>query len=396
VPHPPIALSRQAARVSTSAIRDLLKLTSAGNVISLAGGLPALELLPGARIAQAAQGVLANPGALQYTETRGLPALIELIARREGVGAAQVVVTTGSQQALDLLARALLNPGDTVVVEAPAYPGALQVFQAAGARLAAVPLDGDGMDIGALEQLLAAGPTPALVHTVASFHNPQGVTMSAERRARLAELAERHGFLIVEDNPYGELWFDAPPPAPIPGERVIRLGSASKILAPALRTGWLTGPEPVCAAIERLKQAADLCGSALNHAIAAELLADEPWLAAHLAVLRTEYGARAKALTAALREEFDDALAVSDAAGGMFCWAQFRDGTDTSELLTAALEQGVAFVPGRAFGADGTDALDSSALDFSARMSFAHRDADTLREAAHRLRRAHSQAHTQL
>lgn len=375
--------SRQAQRVSSSAIRDLLTLTSRPDVISLAGGLPAAELLPHNRIAEAAQRVLGDPSALQYTETTGLPALRTLIAERERVRRDEVVVTTGSQQALDLIARALLDPGDTVVTESPAYTGALQVFQAAGAIVAAVPLDGEGMDTAALEHLLGQGLRPTLVHSVTNFHNPRGVTLAPHRRQHLADLAERYRFLIVEDNPYGELYFDAPPPDRIPGNRVLRLGSVSKILAPALRTGWLTGPVEVCAAVERLKQAADLCGSSLSHAIAAELLADENWLAEHLAHLRRTYAGRARALTAALAEQFGPRLDVSPARGGMFCWVRFPDGTDTSALLPHAVEHGVAFVPGNAFMPHGDGATSE------ARLCFSHREEATLAEAVRRLAAAH-------
>lgn len=373
--------SRQARAVPGSAIRDLLTLTSKPHVISLAGGLPAPELLPRDRVAQAAAAALADPAALQYTETAGLPRLRELVAGREGVPPDQVVVTTGSQQALDLLARVLLDPGDAVVVERPTYTGALQVLQAAGAVVSRVPLDRDGMDTGALAEMLRAGLRPTLVHTVSAFHNPRGVTLAPHRRAELAALADRYGFLVVEDNPYGELYFHAPPPPPVPGDRVLRLGSVSKTLAPALRTGWLAGPRPVCTAVERLKQAADLCGSALNHAVAADLLADGQWLAGHLASLRREYGARAAALDAALAAQFGDVLEHAPADGGMFTWVRFTDGTDTARLLGRAVGQGVAFVPGAAF-AGGAD---------EARLCFTHRDAATLAEAAARLRRAHAQ-----
>jgi DNA-binding transcriptional MocR family regulator len=227
-------------------------------------------------------------------------------------------VTSGSQQALDLLARAVVDPGDPVVVEDPAYVGALQVFQAAGADLHTVPLDAEGMDLDALEALLRGGLRPRLVHTVSSFHNPRGVTMSQARRARLAELADRHGLLVVEDDPYGPLAFDdGAPPRPVTayGDRVVRLGSASKILAPALRVGWLTGPAPVVAAVERLRQCADLCGSTLTHAIAAELLADGPWLAGHLHRLRTDGAARARVFTAAVDSAFGSAVVRSEARG---------------------------------------------------------------------------------
>ncbi|HSU10876.1 MAG TPA: PLP-dependent aminotransferase family protein, partial [Pseudonocardia sp.] len=269
---------------------------------------------------------------------------------------------------------------DPVVVEDPAYVGALQVFQAAGADLHTVPLDADGMDLDALESLLRGGLRPRLVHTVSSFHNPRGVTMSQARRARLAELADRYGLLVVEDDPYALLAFDGAPPRPVAayGDRVVRLGSASKILAPALRVGWLTGPAPVVAAVERLRQCADLCGSTLTHAIAAELLTDGPWLAGHLHRLRTDGAARARVFTAAVDSAFGTAAVRSEAAGGMFCWLEFRDGTDTDALLQRALARGVAFVPGSAFSV-------SRPRTDAARCCFASLSAADLQEAVARL-----------
>ncbi|MFC7657866.1 aminotransferase class I/II-fold pyridoxal phosphate-dependent enzyme [Pseudonocardia benzenivorans] len=175
--------------------------------------------------------------------------------------------------------------------------------------------------------------------------------MSQQRRARLARLADRYGFLVVEDDPYGLIAFEGPPPVPVAahGDRVARLGSASKILAPALRVGWLVAPPEVGAAVERLKQSTDLCGSALTQTVAAELLADTDWLQRHLDGLRVAYRSRARAFTAAVDEAFGDAVERSTPTGGMFCWLRFTDGRDTSALLTRAIEHGVAFVPGSAF-----------------------------------------------
>jgi 2-aminoadipate transaminase len=380
-----ITLARRVAAVRGSAIRDLLTLTARPEVISLAGGLPAADLLPRERIAAAAATALTDPSAVQYAETAGTARLREVVAAHESarralpVGAREVVVTTGSQQALDLVARALLDGGDSVVVEDPAYVGALQVFQAAGAELHAVPVDEEGMRVDALADRLAAGLRPRLVHTVSSFHNPRGVTLAPDRRRALAALAERYGFLVIEDDPYGLLAFDGVPAVPLAAysERVIRLGSASKIIAPALRVGWLTGPAAVTAAVERLKQGADLCGSALTQAIAAELLADEAWLDAHLATVRAATAARAAAFTAAVAAQLPD-VRCSTPTGGMFCWLQFPEGVDTAELLPRALAAGVGFVPGAAFAvhADQTRA---------ARCCFASVDEATLTEAVGRL-----------
>jgi 2-aminoadipate transaminase len=380
-----INLARRVAAVRGSAIRDLLTLTARPEVISLAGGLPAADLLPRDRIAAAAARALAEPAAVQYAQTAGIAPLRETIAAHESarcaraVQQADVVVTSGSQQALDLVARALLDPGDAVVVEDPAYVGALQVFQAAGAELTGMPLDPDGMCVDMLADRLAGGLRPRLVHTVSSFHNPRGVTLAPERRLALAALADRYGFLVVEDDPYGLLAFDGRPARPVAahGDRVLRLGSASKILAPALRVGWLTGPPVVTAAVERLKQGTDLCGSSLTQAIAAELLADTGWLDAHLTTARAVTAARARAFTAAVADLLPDVTCTTP-TGGMFCWLGFPAGVDTTELLARALAAGVAFVPGAAFAvhADQTRA---------ARCCYASVDEATLTEAVGRL-----------
>ncbi|QLY32031.1 PLP-dependent aminotransferase family protein [Nocardia huaxiensis] len=385
-------LSRRLDGLRSSAIRDLLKLTARADIISLAGGLPDAELMPRDRIAVAAEAALSDRSRLQYTESPGWGPLREVLAARESarlgrtVPVDEVFVTHGSQQALSLLAEVLLDPGALVIVEDPAYVGALQVFRSAGARILAVPLDSEGMRIDVLRELLASGERPAFVHTVSNFHNPGGVTMSPQRRRELAELADSHGFWVIEDDPYGELWFDRPSPDPVAAHspNVIRLSSASKILAPTLRAGWMTAPVRVCRAVELLKQGADLCGSALTQQITADLLADTAWLGTHIDTVRTAYGERAHALVDAVRTRFGDRVTATDAAGGMFVWVDFTDGTDTQALLPQALDAGVAYVPGSAFAV-------STDYSHSMRLCFTTSDAGTLREAVDRLAKAHGQ-----
>jgi 2-aminoadipate transaminase len=368
----PVPLSARLREVRGSAIRDLLALTARPEVISLAGGLPGTDLLPRERIGAALAVAVTDPAAVQYGETAGLRRVREVVAEHESgrigraVDAADVVVTSGSQQALDLVARAVLDPGDPVVVEDPAYVGALQVFQAAGAALHPVPVDADGMAVDVLAARLAAGLRPRLVHTVSSFHNPRGATLGPARRIELAELADRYGFLVVEDDPYGLLAFDGAPPVPVAahGERVVRLGSASKVLAPALRVGWLTGPGPLCAAVERLKQCTDLCTSSLTQIVTADLLADHAWFAGHVERLRGALRERATALTGAVRTVLGDAVTCSTPAGGMFCWLEATDGTRPADLLPRALEHGVGYVPGTAF-AVGRDHTNAARLCFA-------------------------------
>ena len=384
-------LSSRMAGLRSSAIRDLLTLTARPEVISLAGGLPATELVPRERIAEAAHRALADPRSVQYGETSGWAPLRETVAALEGVKVgrsidpAEVVVTHGSQQALSLLAQVLLDPGDTVVVEEPGYTGALQVFRTAQAALVPVALDADGMDTAALEQALREGLRPKLVHTVSNFHNPRGVVLSAERRVHLAALADEYGFWIIEDDPYGELWFDTPAPAPVAAhsDRVIRLSSGSKTLAPALRIGWLHGDRRVCEAVELLKQGADLCGSSLTQQIATELLGDAAWLDGHLATVRAAYAGRAHALVSSLEAAFGERISHATVHGGMFCWIEFADGTDTTRLLDTAVGHDVAFVPGVAFGV-------ASAHPHAARLCFATYDGAVLAEGVDRLRAAHS------
>lgn len=387
-----LRLSSRMAGLRSSAIRDLLTLTARPDVISLAGGLPATELVPRERIAQAVQRALADPRSVQYGETSGWAPLRSTVAARESdkvgrrVDPAEVVVTHGSQQALSLLAQALLDPGDTVVVEEPGYTGALQVFRTAQAALVPVALDADGMDTEALERSLRDGLRPKVVHTVSNFHNPRGVVLSAPRRAHLAALADRYGFWIIEDDPYGELWFDAPAPAPVAAhsDRVLRLSSGSKTLAPALRIGWLHGDRRVCEAVELLKQGADLCGSSLTQQIATELLDDSAWLGAHLTAVRGAYAARAGALVDALDTAFGDRISHAAVHGGMFCWIEFTDGVDTTALLETAVEHDVAYVPGGAFGV-------ASGHPNAARLCFATYDGAVLAEGVGRLRAAYDE-----
>ncbi len=391
-PTPPLA--QRVRETQSSAIRDLLTITARAQIVSLAGGLPDPELVPRQRIAEAADRALAQLGCVQYTETPGWAPLREVVAARESVrlsrpiGVDEIVVTHGSQQALALLGQALLDPGSLVIVEDPAYVGALQVFRAAGARIVAVPLDADGMRLDVLAERLAAGERPTVVHTVSNFHNPGSVTMSAARRVRLAALAEEYGFWVLEDDPYGELHFGTPVPEPVAAhtDRVIRLSSASKTLAPALRTGWLVAPVPVCRAVELLKQGADLCGSALTQQIAAELLADEAWFAGHLETVRQVYGQRCAALGAALDEAFGPVARRTRVDGGMFSWVDFLDDTDTTELLSTAVDFGVAYVPGSAFAVAG-------GYRSSMRLCFTTAEPAVLADAVGRLARAY--AHSQ-
>jgi len=364
----------------SSAIRDLLAVTERPDVISLAGGLPAAELLPHEAIAAAAEIELRDPGALQYSTTQGYAPLREWIAAESAATDDEVIITHGSQQALDLVARTLVRPGETVVLADPAYVGAIQAFSAAGADLVGVPSDADGLRTEVLAELLRLGCRPSLVYVVPDFDNPSGSTLCAERRIQLAELAERYGFWTVADEAYRSVRWAGDVGAPIPG--AIRLGSFSKVLSPGLRVGWATGPADVISSLVLLKQAADLHTSTLAQRIVWRVVTSPGFMRDHLARLRREYQVRAQALTSSLELELGHALCTDAPRGGMFLWASLAAGLDGRTLLGAALDAGVAFVPGDAF------AVGDDAHADRIRLSFASVAPDQAHEAACRLARA--------
>ena len=342
---------------TSSMIRDLLRLIDRPGMLSMAGGLPAPELLPVERLGQAVTEVLDahGPRSLQYGPTEGVPELRDWIGRRHGAPTGNVLITTGSQQGLDLLARSLLSPADTVVVEAPGYLGAIQAFRMTGAQLVAVPGDKDGLDTEQLADQLRSGLRPTVVYVVTNFQNPSGATLSAARRLHLAELAERYHFVIVEDDPYGELRFRGPvlPRLAELTDHAVALGTVSKILSPGLRIGWLVAPAWLVGPIVQLKQIADLHTSPFNQLVAAVVLADQRFMASHIAELRRTYCGRAATLVRSIRALPGSPLAIADPDGGMFAWAHLGEGLAADLLLPLALEAGVAFVPGSAFAIAG-------------------------------------------
>ncbi|QXC61879.1 PLP-dependent aminotransferase family protein [Aquihabitans sp. G128] len=379
---PALLLSRRAQGATSSTIRDILVHASAPGVISLAGGIPAPSSFPMAELRAAALAALeGGTDAVQYGRTDGDPACRAALA---GWTDAQVepedlVVTTGSQQGLDLVSRVLVDDGDPVVVGDPDYLGSLQALRSHGAQLTAIPVDGDGLRTDVLAERLAAGLRPKLAYVVTNFHNPTGATLSTERRVHLAELAERYGFVVVEDDPYGELWFDAPPPGPVgPGsEHVVRLRSVSKTVAPGLRLGWMAGPRWLLDAVIVAKQSSDLHTSSLSQGVVTALAQDPAWRAAHLDRSRALYRERRDGLVDALHQTFGDAAPFTVPGGGMFVWTRF-EGFDATARLLDAVAAGVAYVPGSAFG---VDAPDHSAM----RLSFATASVDELHEAVRRL-----------
>ncbi len=359
--------------ISSSAIRELLKVIEQPGVISFAGGLPAPECFPAEEIGLAAERVLAREAGrvLQYGPTEGFPPLrdflIELMRGRGlPVGLANLLVTSGSQQALDIIAKLLVDPGDLVVVEDPTYVGALQAFRPYRPTFATLPMDDQGLRVDALERLLAGlaaeGRRPKFLYTVASFQNPTGVTLSAERRRALIELAARHELPIVEDDPYGELRYsgEAPPLlAALDIERwgaprhVLYLSTFSKLLVPGLRVGWAVAPEPLLRRMVQVKQGLDLHTSSLAQAIAYETCR-EGLLARQIPRICAVYQARRDAMLEALERYMPVGTRWTRPDGGMFLWITLPEGYNTTELLKVALEQQrVAFVPGGAFHANG-------------------------------------------
>ncbi len=349
-------LARRVARVRSSEIRDLLRVVGTSGMLSLAGGLPAPESLPTARVQRALATVLdhtgaAGPIALQYGPTEGLDELRAVVAPgtagSPAVGAAeQVVVTTGSQQAIGLVVRALVDPGSAVVVEDPLYLGTRQVLDVCGARRVPIPVDADGLDVDQLAAALANGLRPRLVVVVPNHSNPSGATLAVERRAALGDLATHHGFLILEDDPYHGLGFAGAAPAPVrtyAPDHTVTLGSASKAVAPGLRIGWLGAPAWLHPTLVLLKQTLDLHTSTLDQLVVAEILGDGAFLASHLADVRLRNHRRATALCDAL----EGVLATRVPGGGMFCWGTAP--LDTRAALPRAIEHGVAYVPGDAF-----------------------------------------------
>ena len=375
-------ISHAAATTGTSAIRDLLVITERPDVISLAGGLPAPDSFPGVELGEAIAAVLADdPGtSLQYSTTQGHRPLREWVAaRHERSQPDDVVITHGSQQALDLIARATLDPGGVVALADPGYVGAIQAFRLAGAELAGIPSDGDGMRVDVLEERLAAGLRPVLVYVVANFDNPTGATLAEARRVALAGLADRYGFVVVEDDPYGHLRWSGEMVRPVRAfsDRVISLGTISKVVCPGLRVGYAVAPPAILDALVLVKQAVDLHTATLSQRAVHALLERPGFLDAHMGKLKPLYQGRAAALLGALRTHLGDRISFNEPHGGMFVWAHLH-GVDTQALLPAAVDAGMAFVPGPAF------AVDEKHTD-SLRLSFATATPNELDEAIRRL-----------
>jgi DNA-binding transcriptional MocR family regulator len=382
--------------VETSAIRELFKLLGKPGIISFAGGFPDPALFDVEGIKESTNAVLTNnPGpVLQYGATEGYQPLREGISTFMANKGARVapdglIVTTGSQQALDLIGKTMISPGDKVIVEAPTFLATIQCFRLYGAQLIGAPIDANGVDVDKLEALIEEHK-PKLVYLIPTFGNPSGATLSLERRKRILEIAVRTQTLIVEDDPYGELYFDqAPPPSMlalsdgVPGSRewLAHCGSFSKILSPGLRVGWLIAPPELLAKATMCKQFSDAHTSNLTQATAAHYLTLNR-LDSALAVVRKTYAERARVMAESLRRELGDAIAFNQPQGGMFFWASLTGangkGSNAPEFAKRAIDKLVAFVPGAPFFANNPDLS-------TLRLSFATADVAKIEEGIARL-----------
>ena len=377
--------------MKSSAMRDLMALTEREDVISLAGGMPDTSTFPADSYASLMSRVAAQScaRALQYGPTDGLAVAKDCIVQvmaAEGmdVDVDEVLVTTGAQQAIDLVCKTLLDPGDVVVTEAPTYPGAVPTFSAYQADVVQVTMDRDGLRTCELTELLdrleADGRRPKFIYTVPSFHNPAGVTMSAERREELVRIAGERELLILEDNPYGLLRYEGealPPLRSLDEEFVIYAGTFSKILSPGVRLGWAVAPAPVLAKMNIGKQSSDLCSSSISQYFVSAYFESGAW-EDYVRSLIEIYRLRRDVMLDALAEHFPREATWTHPRGGLFIWATLPDYIDTTDLLARALQEHVAFVPGRAAYVDGRGGSEM-------RLNFSGVGEDEIREGVHRI-----------
>ena len=396
----PLQFADRLNNVETSAIRELFKLLGKPGIISFAGGFPDSAMFDVQGIRDASNAALdEEPGAaLQYGATEGYNPLREQLAAfmtskgAKDVVADNLIVTTGSQQALDLLGKTLISPGDKVIVEGPTFLATIQCFRLYGAELISAPIDGNGVKTDELEKLIAEHK-PKFVYLIPTFGNPSGVMLSLERRKQVLEMAVKHQTLIVEDDPYGDLYFgEAPPPsllnlsATVPGSRelLVHCGSLSKVLSPGLRVGWMIAPAELLGKATMCKQFSDAHTSTFAQATAAQYL-KAGRMPATLANVRKVYAERAQAMGDALRKELGDAIEFVQPQGGLFVWARLTGAggkvADGNVLAKRAIEKGVAFVPGTPFYCANPDSA-------TLRLSFATADVDKIREGVARLGQA--------
>jgi 2-aminoadipate transaminase len=377
-----------------SAIRRMAAVIERPGMISFAPGQPSPETFPVADFSRLLARVTEADGAMafQYTSTRGLAELVSAVRayaadREMPAEPSEALVTEGSQQGIDLISRVLLDPGDVALVEVPSYIGATSAFRAAQARMVGVRLDEAGIDLEELrrhhDEATDAGQPVKLLYATPNFQNPSGISYTAERRTALVELASELDLLIVEDDPYGDLYFDTPPPPTLKSldrdGRVVYVSSFSKILAPGLRAAFMLGPRSIVAKVEIAKQAANLCGSSLDQRLVLSCL-KEGLIETQKARIRPYYGRKRDVLLAALEEHMPAGVAWTRPGGGMFVWVTLPMGFDATALLESAVQAGVAYVPGAPFCVDGSGAN-------SLRMTFAREGPEKIVEGVRRLAR---------
>ena len=365
----PWQLAERAHAMNPSAIREILKVTERPGILNFAGGLPAPETFPVDAMRAACATVLAEGSAvakpsLQYASSEGLPELRQWVSAELGkqgatVSPDQVLITTGSQQGLDLIAKVLIDKDSRLLVESPTYLGALQAFTPMQPAVESIDSDSGGVCPSALREALQKGERPRFIYLLPNFQNPTGRTMDEARREAVIAVCREHGLPVVEDNPYGELWFDAPPPKPLLArwpEGVVYLGSFSKILAPGLRLGYIVAPPALYPKLLQAKQAADLHTPGFNQRVVAEVIKDG-FLDQHVPTIRARYHAQRDAMLAALARELGPTGAEwTQPVGGMFVWVRLPERLNAQALLPKAVDAGMAFVPGAPFYAGEPDA----------------------------------------
>ncbi|MGD0174984.1 MAG: PLP-dependent aminotransferase family protein [Anaerolineales bacterium] len=393
--------AQNAQSTQSSAIRELLKVTQNPEVISFGGGLPAPELFPVEEFKAASDRILTQSptAALQYSTSEGYSPLREMIARQMDkfgmkLGLDNILITTGSQQSLDLVSKLMLNNADRILVENPTFLGALQVFGIFGARYVTVPIDDDGLQTDLLPEAFRSGTK--FMYVIPNFQNPGGVTLSLKRRDALIALSDQYGIPILEDDPYGQLRFEGetlPPLQALDAARlkttdgyrdgnVIYLGSFSKTLAPGLRLAWISAPPEVISKLVQIKQGADLHTPIFVQMMAYETARDG-FLERHIEKIREVYRDRRNVMLAAMDEFFPPEVHWTQPAGGLFLWVRLPEGMVSAELLRAALKMNVAFVPGNSFFA-----TDEKAGDRYFRLNFSNMTPERIREGIHRLAKA--------
>ena len=365
----PWQLAERAHAMNPSAIREILKVTERPGILNFAGGLPSPETFPIEAMRAACASVLAEGSvvakpSLQYASSEGLPELRQWVSAELGkqgatVSPDQVLITTGSQQGLDLIAKVLIDKGSRLLVESPTYLGALQAFTPMQPAVESIDSDSGGVCPSALREALQKGERPRFIYLLPNFQNPTGRTMDEARREAVIAVCREHGLPVVEDNPYGELWFDAPPPKPLLArwpEGVVYLGSFSKILAPGLRLGYIVAPPALYPKLLQAKQAADLHTPGFNQRVVAEVIKDG-FLDQHVPTIRARYHAQRDAMLAALARELGPTGAEwTQPVGGMFVWVRLPERLNAQALLPKAVDAGMAFVPGAPFYAGEPDA----------------------------------------